>query len=388
MATAGWRTPRPVNQLIFSRYGSFNVFQLMRLLLWKRAPANDGGASTQLDAWPIEKRLHFRADLSASFPGREISRLSIAPPDGQMKSATPKNRDLVYVSTANYCIASTLGPLPEPFMEWVRDLEHDRDYAMSNFMNIFNRRLNLVRVQLKMRQTLALNNQLPGETPHAQFLASLMGLGMPSLAEQIPLHPRAWLGLAGLLSNSRKSAPVLTQVLSLFVGARVTLEPFVGAWQSMESADHAKLGMRNHALGRQAVVGRRVWDQQARVALHLEALDYSRFCRLLPSTTVRMPYMVTPRTAAELAAIPFFDRFLSMLRLLLDRACDCEVHLQLAAGNIPPSTLVAQPEPQTSGYFGLRLGHTAWLRSTKKPPIDQLRSVTYLVPAFDRVEAA
>lgn len=388
MATAGWRTPHPLNQLIFSRYGSFNVFQLMRLLLWKRAPANDGGTGEQLNAWPISRRLHFRADLSASFPGREISRLSSTPPDGELTSSVQKNGDLVYLSTANYCVASTLGPLPEPFMEWVRDLEHDREYAMSNFLNVFNRRLNLIRVQLKMRQTLALNTLLPAETPHAQYLASLMGLGMPSLSEQIPLHPRAWLGLAGLLSNCRKSAPALTHVLSLFLGAKVTLEPFVGAWQTMEPADHAKLGRRNHQLGQQTVVGRRIWDQQARVRLHVAALDYARFCGLLPSTSKRNQYQTAPRTATEFAAVPCFDRFLAMLRLMLDRACDCEVHLQLANDNIPPSILTAKPNPELSGYWGLRLGHTAWLRNKEATTVAQLRSVTYLVPAFDRAEAA
>lgn len=360
MATAGWRTDRPLKELVFERHGSFNVFQLLRLLQWKQRQ-------------PAGQRLRFRADLSAAFPGREISRLemrysALARGDGQ-------GAQQIEITTPNYCVASTLGPLPEPFTEWVRDQERARTHAMPDFFNIFNQRLNLLRFQLKARQTPGLNNARPEQTPHAYYLAALMGLGQPELAAQVPLPQRAWLGLAGLLSNCRKSASTVTHVLSLFLSVPVKLEQQVGAWQTIEADDRIALGRHNHRLGQQSLLGRRVWDQQARVRLIVAPLPYKRFCLLLP-----------PNGAS--GATPYFDAFEALLRLLLDRLCDCEVQLQALSKTIPASTLTALPEPATGGYRGLRLGQTAWLKSKDRAPAPPARRATYLVRAFDQQERA
>lgn len=359
MATAGWRTNRPLKELVFERHGSFNVFQLLRLLQWKQRQ-------------PAASRLRFRADLSAAFPGREISRLALryAP----LARGTGQSEEQIEITTPNYCVAGTLGPLPEPFTEWVREQERARSHAMADFFNIFNQRLNLLRFQLKSRQTPGLNNAPPEQTPHAYYLASLMGLGQPELAAQVPLPQRAWLGLAGLLTNCRKSASTVTHVLSLFLSAPVKLEQHVGAWQTIEADDRIALGRNNHRLGQQSLVGRRVWDQEARVRLIIAPLAYERFCLLLPPNGTS-------------GAAPYFDGFLSLLRLLLDRLCDCEVQLQALAETIPASTLTALPRPQADGYRGLRLGQTAWLNG-KSASAQPARTATYLVRAFDHREAA
>lgn len=362
MATAGWRTNRPLKELVFERHGSFNVFQLLRLLQWKQKQ-------------PAGQRLRFRADLSAAFPGREISGLALR--YSSLARGNAQSEEQIEITTPNYCVAGTLGPLPEPFTEWVREQERARAHAMGDFFNIFNQRLNLLRFQLKARQTPGLSNARPEQTPHAYYLSALMGLGQPELAAQVPLPQRAWLGLAGLLTNCRKSASTVTHVLSLFLSVPVKLEQNVGAWQTIEADDRIALGLNNHRLGQQTLVGRRVWDQQARVRLIVSPLSYERFCLLLP-----------PNAAS--GAAPYFNGFLSLLRLLLDRLCDCEVHLQALTGTIPPSKLTALPRPQADGYWGLRLGQTAWLNGKGKDgaQAQPARTATYLVRAFDRRETA
>src|SRR2546426_8074730 len=101
MASSGWRTNSALSTLVFERYDSFNVFQLVRVLLWKLRQDIEPGAADPLEAWPIERRLRFRADLSDAFPGREFSQLSIslAAPDG--KSAQQRMQ-LINISTPNY----------------------------------------------------------------------------------------------------------------------------------------------------------------------------------------------------------------------------------------------------------------------------------------------
>lgn len=357
MATAVWRANSTLKTLVLKHYGRFNVFQLMRLLLWKRGQR-------------AEQCVRFSADLSAAFPGNEISRLSV------------RDDEAIEVSTPNFCVASTLGPLPEPFTEWVRDLKRARDPVMEDFFNIFNQRMNVLRFQLKARQTPALNHLPPEETAHARYLASLMGMGQTELAAQMPLPRRAWLGIAGLLSNSRRSEFTVTHVLSLFLGAQVKLEQMVGAWQRIEPDNRIALGLRNHRLGQQSVLGRKVWDQQARVRLIVAPLDYDAFCMLLPPNEAERRMYEESGALDEPESVPTFHRFVALMRFLLDRQCDCEVRLQAIGHTVPPSRLTAMAKPRAGGYWGLRLGQTAWLGGASK------HKAGYLVHAFDQKEAA
>ncbi len=175
MATVSRREDSTLRQeRILQRYSNFNVYQLMRLL-----------PST----WPIEKRLRFRADLSSAFPACEFSSIAVhRAKEITYKPGAAVVGEVIEIHTANYCVASLLGPLPEPFTEWVRDLERAHEPAMANFLNIFNQRLNILRYQLKQSQTVGLNSVAPEKTEQAKALAALAGLGLPQLADQVPNH--------------------------------------------------------------------------------------------------------------------------------------------------------------------------------------------------------
>jgi type VI secretion system protein ImpH len=338
MATTGWRDHRTLKEHLLRRYGDFNVFQLMRLLLAEPA-----------SALPMAQRLRFRADLSSAFPAREFSHLALRTRAGADAASTRTDADeVVEITSANFCVASILGPLPEPFTEWVRDLSRARQPAMADFLDMFNQRLNILRFELKQAQEIGLNSLPPADTALAKDLAALMGLGASLVAQQVPLPPRAWLALAGLLANRRKSTSTVAHVLRLALNASVTLLPMTGGWQTIEPPDRMALGRRNGQLGQTSVLGRRVWDQQARIGLVIETLDYDAMCRLLPPSPSSSPSAETETAASD------FSRFTSLLQLLLDRLVDCEVELRVNAASIPPARLAAAAAP-------MRLGQTAWL---------------------------
>jgi type VI secretion system protein ImpH len=344
-------------------YGDFNVFQLMRLLL----------ADAQPDM-PMEQVLRFRADLSASFPANEFShvRLTGVAPD----SDTDHGTQLVEITTANFCIASVLGPLPEPFTEWLRDLQTLRSTAMADFLDIFNQRINLLRFRIKRMQTIGLQAVAPEETEMAYGLSALMGLVQPQLGQQVPLPERSWLGLAGLLANRRKQATTVVQILSLALGTQVRLIPFIGAWQEIAAQDRCALGRRNSKLGRNSVIGRRVWDQQARIRLHIGVVDYDRLCRLLPPTALQQHANVQNIPAAT-AQESDFDMFSGLLKLLVDRLADCEIDISVSTASIP-SIPLAQPA-RRNDFSSMRLGQSAWLKSRPDNPM-ATRRMRYLIP--------
>lgn len=398
MATVARRKTGALTELVLKQHDSVNVYQLMRLLLIGQDPS-----------WPIDKRLRFRADLSAAFPAHEFSKVTLrkntspnlAHSDAANDGSTSKNASngqVIDISTANYCISSILGPLPEPFTEWVRDLERARNPAMADFLNIFNQRLNVLRYKLKAANTIGLNSVPPAETGQAHALAALMGLGQPKLANQVPLPPRAWLGMAGLLSNTRKCASTVTQVLALFlqdscagtapanrsnVQTKVTLKPLVGAWQQIEQEDRIALGHKNQTLGRRSVIGKRVWDQQARVKLCIGPISYQRLCQLLPpNRTEQRAASHADHNIASGKATPF-QSFIGLLQLLLDGLVDCEIEFDIDSASIPATRSLAYS--MDGKKTGMRLGQTAWLHDSisPQPRKNSLRRVSYLVHAHD-----
>ncbi|KKB61301.1 hypothetical protein WM40_24010 [Robbsia andropogonis] len=348
---------------MLQQHEDFNVFQLMRLMV--------RDTDKRL---PIGRRLRFHADLSAAFPAREFASVKLLPygTDDDFVADTPEQR--FEISTANFCVASVTGPLPEPFTEWARELSALRATAMADFFDIFNQRANVLRYQLKQELTPSLDDQPPAQTEMAQRLAALVGLGDVKLANQVPLPKRAWLGIAGLLANQRKQASTLEHVLGIALGASARLTENVGAWHELDGRDRCALGRRNHSLGQTCVVGRRVWDQQARVRLEIGVLDYKTMCQLLPPArgirAAAMPQdsIGTPQ--------PGYAMLRGLVKLLVNCLADVEIVLHVADSSVPPT-----PLPQPAHYTdsgAMRLGQSAWLAGT---PVHRhaTRPVSFLI---------
>jgi type VI secretion system protein ImpH len=373
MARIGRHRYRTVRDYLHQQYGDFNTFQLMRLLL------SDTDRSL-----PIGQRLRFRADLSAAFPIREFTQVKLLPAPA---NDAPAAEQSVEIRTANFCLASVTGPLPEPFTEWVRELSAQRETAMADFFDIFNQRANVVRYQFKQALTPGLNDQAPGETEMAHCLASLMGLANAKLAAQVPLPARGWLGLAGLLANRRKQASTIVDVLSVALGANVSLTEHVGAWLDIDAKERCSLGRRNHRLGQTCVVGRRVWDQHARMRLDIHTLDYDALRRLLPplpSSPRRESGEADASSADDDAAGESDYAMLSgLVKLLVDRLADCEIVLHVRTDSIVPRPL---PQPaRRDDVTSMRLGQSAWLAGTPARR-QETRPVRYLISTYNGVE--
>jgi type VI secretion system protein ImpH len=374
MASGCWRASTPLNQFVIARFGSFNVFQLMRLLLQR----------DNASCWPTGQRLRFRAELGAGFQGAEITGLQASPTPRRVarfaQDVSEVLPDQITLRTPNYCLASELGPLPVPFLEWVRAQQRVGDGAMAAFLNVFNQRIHVLRYELKLRSLRALDPAMPIDTRYAAQLAALMGLGLPGQQAQIPLPKRAWLGMAGLLVNNRRSAEVVALVLSRYLGVSVRLQTMVGRWRSIEACDRTMLGRHDIRLGQSSLLGHCMWDSQAGVRLEIGRLRFEQVVQLLPLRVSR---------AGESLPVSRYASFASLIHLLLDRRHDCDVQIEVAAGSVPSSHL------NCAGHgIGLRLGQTAWLITDgvqQRPtptfigpmPLGMVSAVRFRVNAYD-----
>ena len=396
------------------RFKKFDFLQLVRVLL----------RPEQLDEPPLapDQVLRFRADLSAAFPARNASALEwLAPamPPGARDPVLPQDarllpaaRALVQVSTPDFCVGSVLGPLPEAFLEWMRDLERIGKVGMRDFLDLFNHRVNVLRYQVRAEFEPGLGNQVPERTLQAQWLGALMGVGSRSQASQLPLRERNWLGIGELLADNGRSAAGVEQVLGAHLACPVHLIPLIPAWRALGASNEQPLGQRR--LGQDSLLGRSLWEVQADVRLNIGPVAFTKMVDLLPplSTPITEPATAEP-TARELqrqwwtqqqalsrgtaaAMASGYDTLAALVRLMLARRHDAQLHIEVREREIPPSVLTAQPAP---GLAGLRLGQTAWLKSRSRTrqahtappqapvhiqrgPRGRLRTVHLTVPAF------
>jgi len=377
-----------------------DFLQMVRTLLLPKQPGE-----APLD---IDQAVRFRAELGAQFPGRNATWIERqrdpaaldpwkeAPQDDEQFLPVQHRRMLV--TTPDFCVGSVLGPLPEPFLEWMRDLERAGQPGMRNFLDLFNHRINALRYRVRAEFEPGLNNLPPEQTLQAQWLAALMGVGSDDAASQIPLRERNWLGIGELLANNRRSAAGVEQVLTAHLRCRVRLTPLVPKWRMLGKYNEQQLGQRR--LGVDALIGRSTWDIQAAVRLDAGPLDYAAMVALLPPLTRRRSD--PGATARELqrqwrerqeaaasgnaaARVGGWDALVALVRLMLDHRHDAHFHIQVPERGIPPSVLTAHPP---AGQAGLRLGQTAWLKSrsraghTHRGPAARQRTVRLHIQAY------
>lgn len=394
METANWRTGEPLAGQLRATPASFDFFQWVRLLSW---PARDAtlSVSTQQDrvtgevvpiaptsrdlgARKVSPQLRFRGELSAAFPGSEVSR-GRAPQRDRLRLAADRRFEL-FVS--NFSLLGVLGPMPDSFAEWVRERLAERDPAMAEFLDIFNHRISTLRYELKAASIAGFDALRPERTRFAAATGALMGLaafegdGERVLAQQLPLPTRALLALAGLIGNGRKSASTAETVLKIYLHAPVRLDPLRGSWRPIETCDRTVLGQTR--MFSCLPLGRRVWVNHAAIGLEIGPVSYTQLCLLLADRTWVKGDPPDARFGTGFAGLS------SMIHYLFDRRVDAEVAISVIEDGIPPAFLWRPRQLAGFGSHGLRLGQTAWLRGRPAGA----RRVRFTIAADDMPEVA
>lgn len=393
MAANGWGPDRSLSLRLEQRFGEFNFLQMIRL--WLRQPDSRVGASAQT--------VRFVADLDAGFPARAASGVrvqAIAATSYEVRAVLEDESDpdgrpqMLAITTPDFCIGSALGPLPEPFLEWMRELDRAGKPATRAFLDLFNNRLNLLRYEIRASFEPGLNNETPERSQLAEYLGALMGVDNAEQASQISMPQRQWLGIGDLLANGRRSAAGLVQVISAQLGFPVKLQPLVGAWRSMDPDDQHRLGRSGHRLGVDMLLGCSTWDQQSRIRLSAGPVSYAQLEALLPplqkhadtKSSLREWQRMQQRVDEgneQVGVRSSFEELQGLLRLMLDRRHDAEIELSVPEAEVPFARLVSSP---ISGFTGMRLGFNAWLKSQPTDSTAVASSVClarFLIPAYE-----
>jgi len=229
------------------------------------------------------------------------------------------------------------GPLPLCLTEYARErMRNHGDATFTAFCNIFHHRLLsfFFRSWADAQKTVDLDR--PDDQHWADFVGSLIGLGMDSLQRQDGLPDRAKLYYAGRLVQHVRNAEGLEAILQDFFGIQTEVHTFVGRWLKVPGDSVCKLGASpaTGLLGSSAIVGSKVWNCQMHFRLRMGPMKLADFERLLP-------------TGAS------FKRLCDWIRLYVGDEFTWDAQLVLAKEEVPAIQF---------GKVG-KLGWTTWLKT-------------------------
>jgi len=143
---------------------------------------------------------------------------------------------------------------------------------------------------------------------------------------------------AGVFATRPRSADRLGAMLSDWLGMRVEVVEFAGAWLGLPPDQRTRIGVNGafNRLSVDAAIGVRAWDPQARIVLRIGPLERAGFERLLPDR-------------------PALHRLVSLVRAYLGFELGFAVNPVLAASDVPPLRLDSAAEPPP------RLAWNTWL---------------------------
>lgn len=167
------------------------------------------------------------------------------------------------------------GVLPYAWLEWLQQATQDKNDAPQDFLHLFQQRfiqhhyrsLSLWRLATPY----ARREQREGDSV-LRALCGFDGVASP------PMLP-ALLAQSGLLADRRRSPAGFVALVAAALDATVSMEEFVGRWQGLPPSAQGKMGRR---LGRDSVAGRRAWNQQALLRVHLQACSEAQWLSFLP----------------------------------------------------------------------------------------------------------
>jgi type VI secretion system protein ImpH len=156
------------------------------------------------------------------------------------------------------------------------------------------------------------------------------------------------LWFSGFLAHRPRNALSLEAMLAAFVRMPVKVCQFQGQWLRLDEDNQSVMGPLNgnNCLGRNVIVGDRIWDVQSKIRVQLGPMSYNQFLEFLPDRAPR-----PERKGIFLLA--------QLVRLYLGPEMDAEFQLILKKDEVPGCKV----GPGLG--LGSRLGWNTW--SKRKP---------------------
>jgi type VI secretion system protein ImpH len=317
---------KPLDQEITEEAYRFEFFQAVRLLEKLYPERKSVGA----DALPHEEILRFRSRVTLDFPGSEVHEIrEVTAADGE---STVREMIVNFMG-----LVGPSGVLPVRYTELVQDRIRHRDTALWEFLDLFGHRAVSLfyRAWRKYRFPVAYER---GQDEFTSYLFDISGLGTAGIRGRLGVDDESLLPYSGLISQKPHSNNAVENVVGDYFGVNAKIVQFFGQWLQLGPGDVTKVAKQNSVLGRSALLGSRVWDQQSKFRLRLEGLTFGQFQGFLPNGSAHKPLK-------------------SVVRFMAGIEFDMDVQLQLKKKQVPSLVLT------TRAVRKPMLGWTTWLKT-------------------------
>jgi type VI secretion system protein ImpH len=294
------------------------------------------------------------ADLADSARFRTPPGLGFPPAD-VVRIDPPTNGRPLEITTAVMGLTGASGVLPRPYTEILTTTLRNRSEALHDFIDMLSHRLVAffaragVKYRINRCAETAATASPPEPDPGAETILAFTGYATPHLASRLAAGTDPLLYYAGLFAGRPRSAEKLAALVSDWLGRKVEVVQFAGAWLFLARSQQTMLaaGLKTGAwnlLGVDAAIGVRAWDLHARVILRIGPLDRTSFEALLPDR-------------------PGLQRLVSLVRAFLGFEIGFAVNPVLAGIEVPPLRLDRHAETP------VRLGWNSWIPSPEGAPL-------------------
>jgi len=266
----------------------------------------------------------FRTPPGLGYPPADI--LTIDPP------ADSRPHEVV---TAVMGLTGTSGVLPRAYTDVVTKTLRNRSAALHDFLDMLSHRFVafFARAGEKYRINRCAETAATANPPEpdrvAEALLAFSGYATPHLTERLTAGVDPLLHYSGLFAGRPRSAEKLTALVSDWLGRKVEVAQFAGAWLALAPDQQSSLaaGLKTGAwsrLGIDAAIGVRAWDLQARIIL---------------------------------------QRLVSLVRAFLGYEIGFAVNPVLSGPEVPPLSLDPSADPPA------RLGWNSWIPAPEGLPL-------------------
>jgi type VI secretion system protein ImpH len=317
---------KSLNQELFDEPFRFEFFQAVRLLekiFPERAPVGrEAGTTTEV--------VRFRSRVMLNFPASEIYELKDARDD-----ATDEEKLEMFINFMGAVGVS--GAMPVHYTELILERIRYGDTAMWAFLDIFTHRAVSLffRAWEKYRFPVGYER---GKDEFTDYLFDFAGLGTKGLRHRMSLEDESLLPYGGLIAQKPHSSGALAQIVGDYFGVKAKIDQFFGQWLVLDKESITKLGEANSFLGKSALIGTRIWEQQSKFRVALVALSFKEFQAFLPNGTAHAPLK-------------------SIIRFMVGLEFDFDVKLVLKAKEVPGCILTTRAKRRPM------LGWTSWLKT-------------------------
>lgn len=250
------------------------------------------------------------------------------------------------------------GALPQHYTSLMLARLRQRDTALRDFLDLFNHRVISLFYRAWEKNRLPALYERHSEAPHRNqggageanddpatvALRSLIGRGTAHQTSRENAPDAAYLYYAGQFSRHARPAAELERILCDHFGVPIAVDSFFGRWLALEPSEQSRLSGSpttaplGSSLGRDVIIGSRVWDVQGSFRLRVGPLGLNDFQRFLPSgdRLVELCQMTRSFVGLEFS-------FLTQVILSKDAVPECRL--------------------DSTAEDGSRLGWNTWVRS-------------------------